>query len=221
MGIRPTFHLVYGIDDLQFDEKNWKIIDSRYDGREIDWDAEVPRIESKEPKSFDRDLDVWLSNVYLEDRDDDPVFRTEKRTKKLHEVLLHRPEYGLSSVIGFEIESEYNLELWWAFSGFDERYSENGYHVVPKATYRHHHLQAIQELFRQCDEKNLSKFSLRPFLKNFSWELYGRRKHIIYPHFMDTTVDAWRKTALHLFNHIGLSGIRDKDLKLMIYWTWG
>ena len=131
MGNRPSFNLVFGIDNLDFDTEDWSCTDSRFQKKDYSGffnykeKVVVPKIERNLDMFSDLNFREALLNLTLLDGQEEP--------KNLGDLLFFRPEEGEPAVIGYQIDSLYNNWIFWALAGLDEKFNVHGHIVIPQA----------------------------------------------------------------------------------------
>jgi hypothetical protein len=225
VGIRPSMTMVFGIDDLKFDTKNWVCTDERligYPKALPDGETEccLPYIEDKD--RFDNsNMDLATIKIYLTKFQKDKIV-----TRDLFDVLFHYAEYGESNVIGFHPgESIYNSFPLWGLASLEDKYRQDGHDNLRSADPKDYYsLKFIYELLEESKDQKISiplSFFRQYYKKNVGFNTIRRHEKNgwLYDYFDSYQIDAWAKVTQWLFKEIGLI-VPDRDLKLMLCWRW-
>ncbi len=219
MGIRPSINVVFGIDNLK--TRDYDIIDPRFSGK-VDyeeWDNPLD-LPAKSFESVVLEENLKISNAYhyLFDWNND-------KPKSVNDVLVWDSEYGLPNIIGMKVAKTDRDNLGWFFSSVDDKYSQDGYSICK--SYKFEEITVGKTIKLVCDHLKEQGKPVFPYLRRILKEqpdIRERHKFCkhgqLYPHHDYIQTRMWIDAVQILFDKIGLK-VDDKDLKLMLYWSWG
>jgi len=235
MGIRPNFHLLCGIDNLQVDR--FTITDERFKPTAL-WEdrhetavtlppkAVIDGLLTEKSYAYTDHLEIirqgWI-RTHLTDKDGNP--------RELSDLIEWDSEYGEPGVIGYRVaEGDYANDVYYALALIDERFQSSGHMVLPSyplekdISYGASGLKIVQEIRRQLpdDQKFFRHIRGNKAIMK-SLHIINQKKRTVangwnYVFFGDY-MSGYADVAQYLFEQIGLTVPR-RDLRLMLVWQW-
>jgi hypothetical protein len=209
MGIRPSINLVMGIPQIK-----------KEDIPEIEWDKDVilkptqtlkEGLNSEEFKEAIREENVdnlFVNSLLCHDPDKDRLFGTSPKTIGECISLLEMED---GHILGYKVRRNYNDDCIWDLKAIYPKYAQNSYDILPPVPFEEYYpvgrliKDVIAELKTQKQPIPLNNFrsiyKKHPEIKKY--RRWAKNGWLVHNGEYDTTLVAWAKAAMMLFDQIG------------------
>lgn len=190
MGIRPTFYILVGIDDVAENE------DGRYKGVDPEWLEEILNYRELTEEECWRSEDGFFDDYHQ------AKLGVPGETLQLYDKVYNptnTSEYHLGNVIGYVVnKGPHDDDIIRALCTIDEKYMQSGYERIPTLDPKDHQLMYRHYGYNEHDVK-CNRFV------NSVFENYPAR-------------DDWQR-AMHYLKLIGWE-VPEEELRYLLVWDW-
>lgn len=209
MGIRPSMNLIMGIpkvkeEDIPEFNRDDKVILKNV----VRYQSGLSEEENKKALDSDNIDSMFVNSLVCTRESENQLFGTIP--KHLGECLIDL-EMEDGHIFGYKVKREYNNDFTWALKAIYPKYNQNSYDILPPASFEEYYalgrmLKNTIDTLKSAEitvplSKLRSGYKKHPEIKKY--RRWAKNGWLVQNGEYDTTLVAWAKAAMMLFDQIG------------------